>query len=756
MTEAQHRAAVETGMRNGSMREVATALQAASKANVQFPTEFISQVREWMELRQRMPPTVPSVQQPGGMMTPTVFGQATPLAGGHVPLGGATPLLPGDLTPMGHPQPVGGAPFAGGISPMQHQGYAPSPWAGALMTPVIPGSMTPQGYLPQGATPQYVQQPYMPPKPELAELPRGAAASSFGPGPCYTPAATGAPAPAPTPAQATAVPPLPPRAPPSATRPRKAGPRSNYTPTEPGEEMPTIFDDLPPSVGVPPTMSVSSSKRGASDAGTASSAKRRQTRPPPYSPLSPGHERLPMSPFAPDTATVVQPTVKEVVDFLTGRPNEAALFRHISGNFPGSSREYIRRLVEGKPDMFSIVGDKVTLRQDPDRKAALDRFSGQLVKSHLNRKRIQPDDKVIEHIYNAANFAMQAPPQGVVRILEHIHKNTHKKVSRVVKGRYAANFPLVTACIIDRIVMLERKQDKGRTFEQALGKCIYTAVFQRWALGIVPGSQFLANLLLVWERLGYFKPEQLEQCRKKVLLLLWEVGRDGVPDPPDKERRVGWYRIVQREPGTRGCEAIGAQPKEEEVESEVPSVPRSIRVIDIDEPVSAQAPPGTLPQPEAVSVPSSEAKSVPQPQPEAATGTVESEGSAVPQPPSEVASADSKASAAAAAQGATTPAVGTVDLRTPHFVGAATPAAPTLELATPHISAAALEGSVTPAIHFQPEVHSVEAPVAEATATAGTAVSALPHPVPAPESEATTAQGGATPLPPLPPPAEPP
>merc|ERR1740139_1783595 len=98
--------------------------------------------------------------------------------------------------------------------------------------------------------------------------------------------------------------------------------------------------------------------------------------------------------------------------------------------------------------------------------------------------------------------------------------------------------------------MMERALSEGgiatkvRPMEHALGPALYTIIFQRWTLGTVLGSQFLANLLLMWERLGYFKPRHLSMCKKRLLLLTAYAKSDGVPDGEAKERKTGWYKIA--------------------------------------------------------------------------------------------------------------------------------------------------------------------------------------------------------------------
>jgi hypothetical protein len=113
------------------------------------------------------------------------------------------------------------------------------------------------------------------------------------------------------------------------------------------------------------------------------------------------------------------------------------------------------------------------------------------------------------------------------------------------------------ACIIDRVVMLERQRGHRRgKFEREFGPSIHKLIFRRWALGVVPGSNFLANLLMAWERLGYFKGH-LDKPKKALWLLVAYATVEGVPDPEGKDTQTGWYRLVKRDPeNARGTEPI--------------------------------------------------------------------------------------------------------------------------------------------------------------------------------------------------------
>merc|ERR1712093_525163 len=105
---------------------------------------------------------------------------------------------------------------------------------------------------------------------------------------------------------------------------------------------------------------------------------------------------------------------------------------------------------------------------------------------------------------------------------------------------------------------------KGRNFEEKLGSIIHSLIFQGWVMGNTPGSQFLTNLLLTWSRLGYFEPQQLEKCKRSLMLLVQYAPIEGIPDAPDKPQWTGWYAIVKRRPHERhGCEAINPVGTEE-------------------------------------------------------------------------------------------------------------------------------------------------------------------------------------------------
>jgi len=132
--------------------------------------------------------------------------------------------------------------------------------------------------------------------------------------------------------------------------------------------------------------------------------------------------------------------------------------------------------------------------------------------------------------------------------------------------------------VIDRMVMSERRTGGVPRFENALGPQIYNLIFQKWILGNVPGSQFLANLLLMWERLGYFEQKHLEPCKKPLLLILAYAPLDGVVDSPHKDNGTGWYKVIQRSNDGRSRAPEDAKRKEKRkspVDSQVSEAKRS-------------------------------------------------------------------------------------------------------------------------------------------------------------------------------------
>jgi len=250
----------------------------------------------------------------------------------------------------------------------------------------------------------------------------------------------------------------------------------------------------------------------------------------------------------------VHRTANEIAEFLQSLEAESATYKQICMHFtPKAASQDIRKEVESHTTRFSVVGDLVTLR-DPLRREALTCFIKELVRQPLQRQEIKPEE-ACEAIWCAAAYAMKATPTEVAKVLLTVSKATLKKKMKVPKGFYPVNMPLVLACIIDRIMITE-KQQGGSRFEKTFSQHLLKILFSRWTLGSVHGSQFLANLSLTWDSLGWFQEKHLEPCKKALMLLVAYAGKEGVPDPPDKNDGHGRYRVVARDTD----EAAGSEP----------------------------------------------------------------------------------------------------------------------------------------------------------------------------------------------------
>jgi hypothetical protein len=237
-------------------------------------------------------------------------------------------------------------------------------------------------------------------------------------------------------------------------------------------------------------------------------------------------------------------SVEDVAAFLRKQPDDSATYRNLGLYFRAS--EVVRRHVETNPLLFTMVGDRVKL-SDPHKKEALKKLSLVLTAKPYYRKHILPE-QVHEHVHNAAQLAFSSNPAEVRKLLLEVSRLILKKPGMKAHGLYAANMPLVLACLVDRVVMLERAaKGKSRVFANALGPMIHKLIFKKWTLGVVQGSQFLSNLLLTWERMGCFQPKHLEEPLKAVWLLAAYGGADGVADEPQKSDVTGWYKLVQRD-----------------------------------------------------------------------------------------------------------------------------------------------------------------------------------------------------------------
>jgi len=262
-----------------------------------------------------------------------------------------------------------------------------------------------------------------------------------------------------------------------------------------------------------------------------------------------------------------EPTLEEIIAFLHEQDEESARISKIRSHFnPPATADHIRRTCAERPALFEVGPEAVKLL-DPQRKESLRLLVGELVSPKIATvTAIKPEDAE-ERVSCAARHAVLCSPQDVLKLLVQLAKNTLERTGPVGQGKYAANMPLFLACLIDRICYLQRQKHFGDVspkklrFEAVLGPALHGIIFHKWVLGVTPGSQFLANLLVTWERLGYFTANNLEEPKKSLKLFIEYARWDGVPDP-DKDSGVGWYKLVARQPGkdAEGCEAILPKP----------------------------------------------------------------------------------------------------------------------------------------------------------------------------------------------------
>lgn len=324
---------------------------------------------------------------------------------------------------------------------------------------------------------------------------------------------------------------------------------------------PSVTERQPTQTQVPSSVATSSLRTETlrsrtlsqpTETATASERSRTKPRPPPpeftYEPT----ELEPPVPEAPRRLVArhieVERSAEEVADFLRQQEDDRATFQRISKHFKLATQK-IRQLVEDHEDLFAVEKDQVVLK-DQRRKEALRCLVKQLVSSEMQKMEIDPE-KAMECIWSAAHFAIKATPSEVKKVFDKVSQSVLRSKQTVPRGAYPANMPLALACIIDRAVYLARRLSQGAitAIERALGPSLYNILLSRWQLGRVRGSQFLANLFLAWERLGYFEDKHLETCKKHLLVLLAFVRAEGVPDPPHKDEGTGWYKVVAREPG---------------------------------------------------------------------------------------------------------------------------------------------------------------------------------------------------------------
>lgn len=253
--------------------------------------------------------------------------------------------------------------------------------------------------------------------------------------------------------------------------------------------------------------------------------------------------------------TTKQTTEDEVCDFLRQHKDDTASVKNIVDRFaPYLDAVRLSQMVRARAGLFTETAGRVRLH-DPHKKEAMKLLAREFVRKPLTCKKIKPEE-ACEVVWCAAHFAKQTYPNQLVSVFKTISRQVLRKTGPVHRGKYPANFPLVFACLVDRLVMMERRSGDPPKFESALAPVIFSLIFQRWVLGVVPGSHFLSNLLFTWDRLGYFGRDHLEKPRKSLWLLLAYARSDGVPDP-EKEEGSGWYKVVRREPGAEaGCEAI--------------------------------------------------------------------------------------------------------------------------------------------------------------------------------------------------------
>lgn len=251
--------------------------------------------------------------------------------------------------------------------------------------------------------------------------------------------------------------------------------------------------------------------------------------------------------------TTQERTSDDIADFLLSGENDYASFQEICKNFdPPADPQQIRAVIERCPDRFTVSKDTVTVL-DAQRKEAITCMIKKLVVRDMAHVEIDPN-KACEHIYQAAHYALKATPCRVAQILGSVAKATLTYPDEVGKGVYPANMPLALACLIDRMVYLARKRGEqtglgSELLEKALSPKLYDILLRRWVVGRIKGSQFLANMILLWERLGYFEAKDLDKCKQSLYILIVYARHDGVPDPPDKDFGDGWYKIAARDAG---------------------------------------------------------------------------------------------------------------------------------------------------------------------------------------------------------------
>jgi hypothetical protein len=221
----------------------------------------------------------------------------------------------------------------------------------------------------------------------------------------------------------------------------------------------------------------------------------------------------------------------------------------------------LRTIVESDKGSFSVFnkGQNVRLIDEASRKV-MSEFRKLLMKAGRGPGLVSPATAAAT-VPKLVKYALQANAMDVaLQLLALKQVILRRQKGATPFGMLSSNTPLLLACLVDQIIVEERRQGDNRSFEMKLGSIIHSLIFQGWVMGNTPGSQFLTNVLLTWGRLGYFEPQQLQKCKESLMLLVQYAPIEGVPDAPDKPRGTGWYAVVKRAPHKRqGCEAINPE-----------------------------------------------------------------------------------------------------------------------------------------------------------------------------------------------------
>jgi len=249
---------------------------------------------------------------------------------------------------------------------------------------------------------------------------------------------------------------------------------------------------------------------------------------------------------------------EEVVEYLKKRKGRRGQISRLS-KMLNVGEDHLKALLENDKD-FQIIGDNEVEHVDAAERQAYDEFVDYMTaRDDLRFTSFRCDpEKEYDFVHRAARLALKVRPDDVLYVLRQVRKRTMKRPGRTPIGKYPANMPLVLACIVDRIMYLVRKQGQKRICPWALtlGRGAHPVLFDGWVLGLVEGSQFLANMIITWERLCYFKREYIRECQEPFWLLIRYAKKEGVPDA-DKNESKGWYKIVARpSDALEGCEAI--------------------------------------------------------------------------------------------------------------------------------------------------------------------------------------------------------